>query len=216
MPGVFFDRNDVTDVDIPTVFETKLFRHWTTKLFWLSIHPIIHAIRPFYKSPIPILGLEVVNFFVQITFDLFILYFFGIRSFTYLILGTLLGLGLHPLAGHFISEHYLFWNGQATANYHGPLNYLIYNLGYHIEHHDFPYIPYRRLPELKRIAPEFYQEVPYHTSWCKVLWDFIFRDDMGPHARGIGYLPQGMNQDDVEMISKEIREGNNNKNKKLS
>jgi len=206
------------DVDIPSVIETKLFRHWTTKLFWLSIHPIIHAIRPFFKSPIPILGLEVVNFVVQIAFDLLILYTLGIRTFVYFLLGTLLGLGLHPLSGHFISEHYLFWKGQATANYYGPLNFLIYNLGYHIEHHDFPYIPFRKLPELHRIAPEYYMNLPHHTSWCKVLWDFVFRDDMGPHARGVGYLPQGLTEDDMERLATEKREAsaNNNRDKKLS
>jgi sphingolipid 4-desaturase/C4-monooxygenase len=164
-----------------------------------------------------LLGLEVLNFFVQIGFDLLVLYTLGVKSFVYFLVGTLLGLGLHPLAGHFISEHYLFWKGQATSNYYGPLNFLIYNLGYHIEHHDFPYVPFRKLPELRRIAPEFYEGIPYHTSWCKVLWDFIFRDDMGPYARAVGYLPQGLNEDDMEQKAKEAHKPNgvNGVNKKL-
>ena len=98
-----------------------------------------------------------------------------------------MALGLHPTAGHFISEHYLFNKGQATHSYYGSLNYLTYNLGYHVEHHDFPYVPYSKLPEVRRIAPEFYDDLPYHTSWCKVIWDFITDPDMGPQARGIGY-----------------------------
>jgi len=193
--------HDTLDVDIPSVIETKLFRHWTTKLLWLTIHPLIHGVRPFLKNPVPLLLLEVINFFVQITFDIGVLYFLGPRSLFYLLVGTLLSLGLHPLAGHFISEHYLFWKGQATANYYGPLNFFIYNLGYHIEHHDFPYIPFRRLPQLQSIAPEFYNDIPYHTSWCRVLWDFIFRDDMGPHARAVGYLPQGVDEDDMVRLA---------------
>lgn len=197
--------HDVYDVDIPTEMETKLFRHWSTKLFWLAVFPIVHAIRPWYKHYVPILVLEIINFVVQISFDLIILYFFGFRSLIYLLLGTLLGLGLHPLAGHFISEHYLFWKGQATANYYGPLNFFIYNLGYHIEHHDFPYIPFRRLPELRKLAPEFYENIPFHTSWCRVLFDFVFRSDMGPYAHGIGSLPQGYTEDDMERTAKEIR-----------
>lgn len=189
--------HDTIDVDIPTVIESYLFRHPLTKMFWLLIHPIIHGVRPFFKNPIPVLKLEIVNFIVQLTFDLVILYLMGVRSFGYLLLGTLFGLGFHPLAGHFISEHYLFTRGQATHSYYGPLNPILFNVGYHVEHHDFPYIPYSRLPELKRIASEYYDNLPYHTSWIKVLWDFIFDTDLGPHARGIGYLPQGVNEEDL-------------------
>jgi len=69
----------VQDVDIPTAFESRMFRHWTTKLVWLAVHPVIHGIRPYVKNPTPVLTLEIVNLFVQIGFDLAIIYFFGIR-----------------------------------------------------------------------------------------------------------------------------------------
>jgi len=71
-------------------------------------------------------------------------------------------------------------------------------VGYHVEHHDFPYIPYTKLPELKRIAAEYYDNLPYHTSWVKVIWDFIFNSEMGPHARGVGYLPAGRSEEDIK------------------
>lgn len=189
--------HDTIDVDIPTVIESYLFRHPLTKMFWLLMHPIIHGLRPYFKNPIPVLQLEIVNFICQLTFDAAIFYIFGFRSLGYLVLGTFFGLGFHPLAGHFISEHYLFTKGQATHSYYGPLNPILFNVGYHVEHHDFPYIPFTKLPELKRIAAEFYDPLPYHTSWVKVLFDFIFDRDLGPHARGIGYLPQGMNEEDI-------------------
>uniref|UniRef100_A0A1I8HSY5 sphingolipid 4-desaturase n=1 Tax=Macrostomum lignano TaxID=282301 RepID=A0A1I8HSY5_9PLAT len=173
------------DVDIPTKTEARLFRHPLTKLLWLCAHPFIHGLRPFIKSPKPTTPWELFNFTVCMTFDLSIYVLFGWKSLCYLIVGTLFGFGPHPLAGHFISEHYLFSGGQSTHSYYGPLNVLLFNVGYHIEHHDFPYIPYRRLPEVRRIAGEYYNSLPHHTSWLRVLWDFITKDQLGPHARGV-------------------------------
>ena len=37
--------------------------------------------------------------------------------------------------------------------------------------------------QVKKIAPDFYDNLPYHTSWVKVIWDYIFCADIGPYAR---------------------------------
>ena len=180
--------NPDLDADIPTKFECYLFRNPITRVIWLMIHPLIHGIRPFYKQPYPPTKLEIINFIVQFSFDAAVLYFLGVKSLFYCVGGTLLGLGLHPLAGHFISEHYMFTHGQATLSYYGPLNPILFNVGYHVEHHDFPYISWRKLPEVKRLAPEFYDHLAHHTSWLVVLWRFIFTPGMGPQGHGCGYL----------------------------
>ena len=44
---------------------------------------------------------------------------------------------------------------------------------YHNEHHDFSNIPGRLLPQVTKLAPEFYQELPCHYSWVQVLFNFI-------------------------------------------
>ena len=116
-------------------------------------------------------------------FDAAVLYFWGPKSLAYLLAGTLLGGGLHPMAGHLIAEHYCFVSGQETYSYYGPLNALTYNVGFHNEHHDFPQIPHTRLRRLRRIAPEFYEPLARHASWCWVIWTFLTDADVGPWTR---------------------------------
>lgn len=70
-----------------------------------------------------------------------------------------------------------------TYSYYGPLNILTYNVGLHNEHHDFPAVPWTRLPELHRIAAEFYEPLPSHRSWVWVLWTFVLDKNVGLWCR---------------------------------
>nr|CDJ80529.1 Sphingolipid delta4-desaturase and Fatty acid desaturase domain containing protein [Haemonchus contortus] len=174
---------DGLDTDVPTDLEAYLFTTPARKFIWLLFQPLFYAFRPliiYKKAPS---DLELINAIIQIAFDLFILQTFGMRSLLYLILGTLVAMGVHPSAGHFISEHYVFKEMQETYSYYGPWNLCTFNVGYHVEHHDFPYIPGRNLPEVRKIAPEFYNNLMTHSSWTKVLWDFVFSPNMGPFMR---------------------------------
>jgi len=51
---------------------------------------------------------------------------------------------------------------------------LALNMGYHNEHHDLPSIPWNNLPKLRAMAPEFYNNLKYHSSWSRLLFEFIF------------------------------------------
>ena len=178
-----FLGEDGTDTDIASRLEAMFFKNTPLKVVWMILQPLFYALRPGFVKPMSPTALELLNYVVQFSFDAGIVYFWGYKSLVYFIGGTLLSMGLHPMAGHFISEHYMFDRGYETYSYYGILNKLTFNVGYHMEHHDFPYIPGSRLPELKRIAGEFYDSLPQHTSWMKVIWDFLTLNDIGPYAR---------------------------------
>jgi sphingolipid delta-4 desaturase len=178
-----FQGVDGIDTDVPTEWEVRTFTNAALKVCWLFLQPAFYALRPMIVKPQLPSRWEIFNEIVQITFDLAIIYFWGIKSFLYLTVGTILGLGLHPCAGHFVAEHYEFTKGYETYSYYGPCNYLNLNVGYHYEHHDFPKIPWSNLPQLRKIAPEFYDNLPYYDSYLKVFWRYISDDSVGPHTR---------------------------------
>ncbi|CAD5227133.1 unnamed protein product [Bursaphelenchus xylophilus] len=174
---------DVIDTDVPTEFETRFFNSMTGKVIWLILQPVFYAFRPFAVYQKAITDAEVVNAVVQIAFDAAIFYFFGVKSFVYLFVGFILGLGIHPLAGHFISDHYVFKEGQETYSYYGPVNHVTFNVGHHVEHHDFPFVCGRNLGEIRKIAPEYYENLQIHTSWIRIFYDFVIDPEMSLRSR---------------------------------
>lgn len=143
-----YQGDEQMDTDLPTKIEGILFSSPIGKLFFVVMQPLFYTLRPVLVLPKTVTFLEVVNWAIQIAFDVLIYYVFGLKAISYLWLGTLLGLGLHPIAGHFIAEHYVFIKGYETYSYYGPLNLITFNVGYHNEHHDFPNVPGYRLPEV--------------------------------------------------------------------
>lgn len=206
-----YQGDEVLDTDIPSSLETQLFAHSSTKFLWLVLQPFFYAFRPFFVHPKPPSSWEGFNFFVQIIFDLAVWHFFGFHMLIYLLCSTLVVMGVHPCAGHFVSEHYLIHTHldsdrpnqedrtpdkiksvqsardpllrPDTCSYYGLLNYVTFNVGYHVEHHDFPSIPGSRLPIVRQIAPEFYESLPFHTSWTYVLYRYVIDPAVGPFAR---------------------------------
>lgn len=178
-----YQGHEFVDTDIPTEMEARLFTNTLGKTIWMFFQPLFYAFRPLVVYPKVASPLEVFNFVLEFVFDALVVYYFGWKSLFYLVAGSLLGMGLHPVAGHFVSEHYMFDNEAETYSYYGPLNKVTFNVGYHNEHHDFPNVPGSLLPKVKEFAPEYYDHLPQHTSWVKVLFDYVTDPSVGPFAR---------------------------------
>ncbi|KAK9818336.1 hypothetical protein WJX72_010818 [[Myrmecia] bisecta] len=174
---------DDWDVDLPSYLEANHITNFAAKLAWVIVYIAVYGLRPVIVRPKPAGLADLVNIVLVVGFDVSVLYFWGIKSLVYLFLGSILGGGLHPMAGHLIAEHYMFLKGQETYSYYGPLNCLTYNVGYHNEHHDFPQIPHTRLHQLRDLAPEFYNHLSFHSSWAQVIFKFITDPEVGPWTR---------------------------------
>jgi len=174
------------DTDLPTELEGRVLSgpfRTPLKLLWVMGQGFAYALRPLFVHPKRPSAAELANLALQLVFNALILHFWGAKALAYLPISSLIVMGLHPVAGHYISEHYVFRAGQETYSYYGPLNRLTFNVGYHNEHHDFPYIPGSRLPRLRSIAADYYDSLYSHSSWTKTLWLYISRADLGGYSR---------------------------------
>ncbi|KAI0554570.1 fatty acid desaturase-domain-containing protein [Xylaria curta] len=187
---------DGLDTDLPTAFEAIFLDSIAGKAFFCTFQIFFYALRPMAVYRVPFTWVSALNVGVQLAFDAVVLRTLGVQSMLYFVLSSFLAGSLHPLAGHFIAEHYVYStvtptqadpaNGipvPETYSYYGPLNFLTYNVGLHNEHHDFPAVPWTRLHRLHDIAREFYADLPHHTSWTYVLWRFIFDESVGIRCR---------------------------------
>lgn len=191
------------DVDIPLVTEAHFFNSKIGKFLWLLIQPLTYTIRPLLKWPQKITFWEGLNIIFQILFDGLVLYFFGLKCLAFLLLSTFIAMSLHPMATHFIAEHYVVHKQQETYSYYGLMNYITFNFGYHVEHHDFPSISWALLPELKKIAPEYYESLYQHKSWLTLMWEFIFSKKLNLFSRVTRTIK--INKDYYESIDRTSR-----------
>jgi len=184
------------DTDLPSEWEVRTFdRGAFAKLIWLFLQPWMYAFRPLLTNPKTLTRMELVNIACVYSWDAFLVYRYGLAAAGYFLASIWFGMSFHPVAGHFISEHYLMNpdSSQETYSYYGPLNLMYFNVGYHNEHHDFPRVAGFSLPKVRQIAPEYYDErwvtddtpngLAHHTSWTKVLVDYVLDPRIGPHSR---------------------------------
>jgi len=187
------NQGDEPDDDIATELEAWLVSGTTTcyadhclrKSVFMFFQIFGYALRPLLLHPnlLPPMKWLALNWAFVLTTDALILKLMGPSALFYLLLSVFFAGSIHPMAGHFIAEHYVVDGKFETYSYYGPLNVLAYNVGYHNEHHDFPNIPGSRLPEVKRIAPEFYDDLPQCPSWPGMVFNFIFDDNITLYSR---------------------------------
>ena len=165
---------DGVDTDLPTALEGVLLSSRPGKLFFAIFQILFYALRPGIVRAQSWGWYHFVQLLTSATFNTLVYKQFGMAPIWYLLASTFLAGSLHPCAAHFIAEHYVFQGKTAeTYSYYGVLNALTFNVGYHNEHHDFPNVPWTRLPALRAMAPEFYDHLPQHKSWPLVIWKFI-------------------------------------------
>jgi sphingolipid delta-4 desaturase len=183
------------DADIPTVREARwVGNSWGRKTFWLGMYWAVQAfLRPAtVKSVRTIDNWVLLNAAAMIAAMAPIVWFFGWWPVAYLFLSTIFSLGVHPVGARWIQEHFVFNEGQETYSYYGPLNKLSFNMGYHNEHHDFPQVPWSRLPAVRAAAPEFYDHLYHHRSWTKLLLHVLFSGRFRLHNRIVRPMPESM------------------------
>lgn len=173
------------DADLPNRWEARLINNYFIgKVIWLLFYPLfqvfrisrLREIKPFDKW-------VALNFFMEAVFITAICLLFGPKAIVYLLLSFFFSVGLHPLGARWVQEHYLTHGEQETYSYYGVLNAVAFNVGYHNEHHDFPSIPWNKLPKIKQMAPDYYDTLASHRSWTRLFFRFLFDREISLFSR---------------------------------
>ena len=164
------------DADLANHWEARLVGNkWYRKAIWLFLFPFFQLTRPPRLKAITMWDRWfLANLLGALIYDIAIVHFCGWPGFLYLAFSFLFSVGLHPVGARWIQEHYTNDPDQETYSYYGPINKVCLNMGYHNEHHDLPSIPWNNLPRLRAMAPEFYDNLKFHPSWSRLLFQFIF------------------------------------------
>ena len=164
------------DADLASFLEARIVGNETLKkVLWLLFFPVVQGLRPLHIKPTAFLDTKVVvNWTTQLVYMVLVVVLFGPPALLYLLISMFFSIGLHPVGARWIQEHYTLTPEQETYSYYGPANIVAFNVGYHNEHHDFPSVPWNRLPRVTKIAWEHYGSLKSYRSWTWLLLRFIF------------------------------------------
>jgi sphingolipid delta-4 desaturase len=174
------------DGDLPSPWEAKLFNNsFLGKALWLLFYPVMQVTRVARLREVKNFDKWVLlNWIVVFGVDAAVFYFFGIKSLVYACASLFFSIGLHPLGGRWVQEHYMTSGPiQETHSYYGPLNIVAFNVGYHNEHHDFPSVPWTNLPKVHKAGEKYYKAIGYHNSWTMLWLKFLFDREISLYHR---------------------------------
>ncbi len=190
-----FQGNYYLDADLASMWEAKLIGStFLGKIFWELFFPVFQGLRPPRLKEIKFINSwTIINMFVVFLFDVLVIIYLGPVSFLYFVFSFFFSIGFHPLGARWIQEHYILSPPQETYSYYGPLNIVALNVGYHNEHHDFPSVPWNKLPEIKKSASESYNSLVFHKSWFKLWLRFLFDSKISLFSRIVRENRGGVN-----------------------
>jgi len=174
------------DGDLPSEWEAKTFNNsFIGKSIWFLFYPVMQVLRvPRLKEVKNFDKWVLLNWIVVFGVDFAVFYFLGPKAFVYACASLFFSIGLHPLGGRWVQEHYMTSGPvQETASYYGPLNIVAFNVGYHNEHHDFPSVPWNNLPKVHQAGEKWYKGIAYHNSWTMLWLKFIFERELSLYHR---------------------------------
>jgi sphingolipid 4-desaturase/C4-monooxygenase len=113
--------------------------YFSSSPYFISLLPnstfqiLFYALRPGFVRTQRLTFWHITGIIVQVSFNFLLATFVsgGQNMLTYLIMSSFWAGSLHPMAGHFIAEHYV-WDGlqQETYSYYGWLNIFGYNVSH--------------------------------------------------------------------------------------
>lgn len=185
-------------------FNLDLSNSWPKRLFWASFVPMFmyimfcvrkilldRAHRPMIQYEGLMLIAQIIAWRIGGLYALIYVWFSGAFSH---------GGGCHPYFGFWLIQHENTWRSpeldekitqysdalsleqllklqpQPTISYTGSCIWQYANFGelQHVEHHDFPMVPARHYPTIRKMAPEFFDHLQSRDSVMKAIKAWLF------------------------------------------
>jgi sphingolipid 4-desaturase/C4-monooxygenase len=156
------------DTQAPTHKEIAVVGHSALRKFLsFTFGRFVYKARP--ANVVPRDAWHVGNIVLCVLGDAALVATTGFRPLAFLLVSSLVAFGPHVLGARRVAEHLTIRRGQPTNSYYGPLNHVSFDVGYHVEHHDFPAVAWRHMRTLRATAREHYDGLATVTSWSHLI-----------------------------------------------
>lgn len=149
---------------------------------WITGQPVKDRRRPLDATQ-PTRQMMALFIAVSLAVNVGLFLAFGVLGWLYHIWSLSIFLGKCGVTnlGQSISEHDGDDSVSPTISTYWWGNWLLFNTGYHNEHHTFPNVPWNRLPRLKKAAPDIFNRAS-ERSYFGWWWQHV-KDDFGATRR---------------------------------